>query len=63
MQSFSNDNQQPMSKQNNSSSHRPLWQKIVELGEEIPEEEWEKVPSDASMNYKKYLYGIDENNS
>ncbi|MDJ0600388.1 MAG: hypothetical protein QNJ37_16300 [Crocosphaera sp.] len=58
MQPFTNNNQQPISKQNNSSSHRPLWQMIVELGEEIPEEEWEKVSSDASMNYKKYLYGV-----
>ena len=37
---------------------RPIWQVIVELGEEIPDKEWEKVPPDASMNYKQYLYGI-----
>ena len=25
------------------------------------DEEWEKVPPDASINYKQYLYGIDGN--
>lgn len=56
MQSFTGNSQQPTAKPDNASSYRPLWQMIVELGEEIPDEEWEKVPSDASINYKKYLY-------
>lgn len=64
MQSFADNTQQgnktqpPNLEQNNHSSHRPIWQVIVELGEQIPDEEWEKVPPDASMNYKQYLYGI-----
>lgn len=39
------------------SSPPPIWKVIVELGEQIPDEEWAKVPPDASMNYKQYLYG------
>ena len=38
-------------------TQRPIWEVIAELGEQIPEEEWANVPSDASMNYKHYLYG------
>ncbi len=65
MQSFTNNNERvnnthlPKLEQKNDSSHRSIWQVIVELGEQIPDEEWEKVPPDASMNYKKYLYGTD----
>ncbi len=36
---------------------RPIWEKIAALGREIPDEEWEKVPRDASINLKHYLYG------
>jgi excisionase family DNA binding protein len=36
---------------------RPIWEKIAALGREIPAEEWEKVPKDASINLKHYLYG------
>ena len=37
-------------------SKRPIWERIVELGAQIPEEEWATVPDDASINYKHYLY-------
>jgi len=36
---------------------RPVWEVVVEIGAQIPEEEWAKVPDDASINYKHYLYG------
>lgn len=66
MQSFADDTEQlnkielPNLEKNNNYSRRPIWEIIVELGEEIPDEEWEKVPPDASMNYKQYLYGINQ---
>ncbi len=36
---------------------QPLWEIIVEIGTQIPQQEWTKVPEDASINYKHYLYG------
>src|ERR1051325_4677256 len=36
---------------------RPIWEKIAELGRQIPPEEWAKVPRDASINLEHYLYG------
>jgi len=36
---------------------RPVWEIIVTLGEQISDDEWAKVPDDASINYKHYLYG------
>jgi hypothetical protein len=36
---------------------RPIWEIVAEIGAQISDEEWEKVPSDGSINYKHYLYG------
>ena len=41
---------------------RPVWKLVVELGAQIPEEEWAKVPNDASINFKHYLYGVPKQN-
>jgi len=43
-------------------AQRPIWEVIVEIGEQIPDEEWAKVPPDASINYKHYLYGTPKKN-
>jgi len=36
---------------------RPIWEVITEISSEIPLEEWEKLPSDGSVNHDHYLYG------
>jgi hypothetical protein len=36
---------------------RPIWEVIAEISSEIPMEEWEKLPSDGSVNHDHYLYG------
>jgi hypothetical protein len=43
-------------------TRRSIWEVIVEIGEQIPDEEWAKVPPDASINYKHYLYGMPKKN-
>ena len=45
-----------------SVTRRPIWEVIAEIGEQIPDEEWANVPSDASINYKHYLYGTPKKN-
>jgi len=45
-----------------SVAQRPIWEVIVEIGEQIPGEEWANVPFDASINYKYYLYGTPKKN-
>jgi hypothetical protein len=42
---------------------RPVWELVVELGAQIPEEEWAKVLDDASINFKHYLYGAPKKNA
>jgi hypothetical protein len=36
---------------------RPIWEEVLEIGASIPMEEWEKVPTDLSINLDHYLYG------
>ena len=36
---------------------RPVWEEVLEIGASIPLEEWEKVPTDLSVNLDHYLYG------
>jgi hypothetical protein len=40
-----------------TAQERPIWEVIVEIGAQIPDEVWAAVPDDASINYKHYLYG------
>jgi len=40
-----------------SVAQRPIWEVIVEIEEQIPDEEWAKVPSDAYINYKHRATG------
>ena len=40
-----------------TGQERPIWEVIVEIGAQIPDEVWATVPDDASINYKHYLYG------
>jgi hypothetical protein len=35
----------------------PIWETVEALGKEIPEEEWAKLPNDASISLDQYLYG------
>ena len=36
---------------------RPIWEVAREISESVPLEEWEKLPSDGSINHDHYLYG------
>lgn len=36
---------------------RPIWEIITEMSSEIPDEMWDELPSDGSVNHDHYLYG------
>ena len=40
-----------------ASQRRPIWEVIEEISNQIPLEEWDKIPSDGSLNVDHYLYG------
>jgi len=39
-----------------NSTAQPIWEQIVEIGTQVPPQEWQQVPSDLSKNLKHYLY-------
>lgn len=44
-------------KDEENSSLQNLLQEIEKRGKEIPDEVWEELPSDGSVNHDHYLYG------
>lgn len=36
---------------------KPLWQAFQQIASDVPDEVWDKIPSDSSENLDKYLYG------
>ena len=36
---------------------KPLWKRLVELGEQVPDAEWANVPPDLARRLDRYLYG------
>lgn len=49
--------QQPQKKNRAQQSKKAFFQRVRELSESIPREEWEGLPADLARNYKHYLYG------
>jgi len=40
-----------------NSGEPPIWETIVSLGRQVPEEEWARIPIDLAQNVDHYLYG------
>ena len=36
---------------------RPIWEEILERTADIPDEEWDKLPTDLAEQHDHYLYG------
>ncbi len=36
---------------------KPFWKRIIEIGQKVPIEEWEKLPKDFARNFEHYMYG------
>ena len=36
---------------------RPIWEEVAQIGAQIPDDEWEQVPEDSSINSKRHLCG------
>lgn len=40
-----------------AGAQKPLWEVIADIARRVPDEEWAKIPSDASYQLDHYLYG------
>ncbi len=38
-------------------ARKPIWERILERSAAIPDEEWDKLPTDMAAQHDHYLYG------
>jgi Arc/MetJ-type ribon-helix-helix transcriptional regulator len=38
-------------------AYKPIWERILERSAAIPDEEWDKLPTDLAEQHDHYLYG------
>lgn len=39
------------------ASHQTIWDRIDEIVKQVPEEAWDRVPTDGAEQHDHYLYG------
>ncbi len=39
------------------SSEKPIWEEILELTADVPDAEWDKLPTDLAEQHDHYIYG------
>jgi hypothetical protein len=44
-------------------SDKPLWQMILQIMKDVPNEEIDRLPTDGSEEHDHYIYGIPKKNS
>jgi hypothetical protein len=44
-----------------SESDIPIWERLASIGAAVPEDAWDNVPTDLSVNVDHYLYGKKDN--
>jgi Arc/MetJ-type ribon-helix-helix transcriptional regulator len=50
------DGQQP-ARSVDAQEHKPIWEEILEMTADVPDQEWDKLPSDLAEQHDHYLYG------
>ncbi len=40
-----------------TQAQKPIWEEILELTAEVPDEEWDKLPTDLAEQHDHYIYG------
>ena len=40
-----------------TSTAQPFWEKLIEIGAQVPDSEWAKLPRDLASNFEHYMYG------
>ena len=40
-----------------SQQAKPIWERIQDLTADVPDEEWDKLPTDLAEQHDHYLYG------
>ena len=44
------------------ANNRPVWQIVLDAFKDVPEEVWERIPTDGASEHDHYLYGTPKRN-
>lgn len=47
----------PLAGQGAAEERKPIWERIQDLMADVPEEEWDRLPTDLSEQHDHYIYG------
>ena len=47
----------PTLEQASEVPQKPIWDEILDLTADVPDEEWDKLPTDLAEQHDHYLYG------
>jgi Arc/MetJ-type ribon-helix-helix transcriptional regulator len=50
--------QRPASQNPPATTEKPIWEDILEMTADVPDEEWDKLPSDLAEQHDHYIYGV-----
>jgi Arc/MetJ-type ribon-helix-helix transcriptional regulator len=48
---------QPTADEAVAPAPKPIWEEILELTADVPDEEWDKLPTDLAEQHDHYIYG------
>ena len=48
---------QPSGQEASARAHKPIWEEILELTADVPDEEFDKLPVDGAEQHDHYIYG------
>jgi Arc/MetJ-type ribon-helix-helix transcriptional regulator len=48
---------QPAGQPDDAQAHKPIWEEILELTADIPDEEFDRLPTDLAEQHDHYIYG------
>jgi Arc/MetJ-type ribon-helix-helix transcriptional regulator len=48
----------PADQQPAAQPQKPIWEEILEMTADVPDEEWDKLPSDLTEQHHHYIYGV-----
>ena len=47
----------PTQESPDAAADKPIWEEILELTADVPDEEWDKLPTDLAEQHDHYIYG------
>ena len=58
VQRLKQEQQSPASPNQPAVAEKPIWDEILDMTADVPDEEWDKLPPDLAEQHDHYIYGL-----